>query len=183
MGHFTCYVESFSMGRLSLRRTLRGGIIAVIVGLAWNLYAGGSGLNTIIVVNQNSADSVALGNYYAERRQLPPENIVRINWSGGNISWTAAEFQSALLNPLVTELSTRGLTNQIHYVVLSMDLPFQTYNGSVINSTTAALFYGLKTDSGPEWAGITNSYAASEQSFRRAKPASAPGPADHCCHS
>src|SRR5689334_6436076 len=72
MGHFICYVQLFSMGRLSLRRTLRGGIIAVIVGLAWNLYAGGSGLNTVVVINQNSANSVALGNYYAERRQVPP---------------------------------------------------------------------------------------------------------------
>jgi len=176
MGHFICYVESFSMGRLSLRRMLRGGIIAVIVGLAWNLYAGGSGLNTVIVVNQSSANSVELGNYYAERRALPPENVLRVNWTGGNISWTAAEFQSALLNPLVAALSARGLTNQIDYVVLSMDFPFQTDNGSVINSTTAALFYGLKTESGPEWAGITNSYAESEQIFRRAKPASAPGP-------
>jgi len=175
-GHFICYIESFSMDRLSLRRTLRGGIIAVIVGLAWNLYAGGSGLNTVVVVNQNSANSVELGNYYAERRQLPPENILRVNWTGGNVSWTDAEFQSTLFNPLIAMLSARQLTNQIDYVVLSMDFPFQTYNGTVINGTTAALFYGLKTDSGPEWQGITNSYYASEQIFRQAKPASAPGP-------
>jgi len=176
VGHFICYVELFSMGRLNLRRTLQGGIFAVIVGLAWNLHAGGSGLNTVIIVNQNSANSVELGNYYAERRQVPPENVLRVNWTGGNVSWTSAEFQSVLLNPLTAMLSARGLTNQIDYLVLSMDFPFQTLNGSVINSTTAALFYGLKTDSGPEWAGITNSYYASEQIFRRAKPASAPGP-------
>ena len=93
MGHFICFEQSHSMGRLSLRRTLRGGIIAVIAGLAWNLYAGGSGLNTIVVVNQNSPNSVELGNYYAERRQVPAENVLRVNWSGGNVSWTAAEFQ------------------------------------------------------------------------------------------
>ncbi|HEX5218981.1 MAG TPA: TIGR03790 family protein [Verrucomicrobiae bacterium] len=164
------------MGRLSLRRTLKGGIIAVIVGLAWNLYAGGSGLNTVVIVNQNSPNSVELGNYYTERRQVPPENVLRVNWTGGNISWTAAEFQPVLLDPLLAMLAARGLTSQIDYVVLSMDFPFQTYNGTVINSTTAALFYGLKTDSGPEWQGITNSYYASEKIFRQAKPASAPGP-------
>ena len=161
------------MGRLNL---IRGGIFILVVTLALNLHAGGSGLNTVIVVNQNSVNSIELGNYYAERRALPPENVLRINWTGGNISWTSAEFQSVLLNPLVAMLSNRGLTNEIDYVVLSMDLPFQTYNGSVINSTTAALFYGLKTDSGVEWAGITNSYYASEQIFRPAKPASASGP-------
>ncbi len=176
MGHLICYVNLVCMGSFNLRRALRGGIIAIVVGLAGNLYAGGSGLNTVVVINQNSTNSVELGNYFCERRQVPPENVLRVNWAGGNISWTSTEFQSVLLNPLMAMLAARQLTNQIDYVVLSMDLPFQTLNGSVINSTTAALFYGLKTDSGPEWAGITNSYAASEQIFRQAKPASAPGP-------
>lgn len=177
MGHFICYVQPVCMGSFNLRRTLRGGIIAIIAGLAWNVHAGGSGLNTVVIVNQNSANSVELGNYFCERRQVPPEHLLRVNWTGGNVSWTAAEFQTTLLDPLAALLATRQLTNQIDYVVLSMDFPFQTLNGSVVNATTAALFYGLKTDSGPTWAGITNSYAASEQIFRQAKPASATGPA------
>src|SRR4029079_13544327 len=42
-------------------------------------------------------------------------------------------------------------------------------------STTSALFYGLKTNSGPESANITNSYVASEAIFRNSQPATAPG--------
>ena len=62
------------------------------------------------------------------------------------------------------------------YVVLSMDIPFQTvYDTNKVNSTTSALFYGLKDDTGPNWRDVTNSYAASEQIFRQANPASAPG--------
>jgi hypothetical protein len=34
----------------------------------------------------------------------------------------------------------------VDYVVFSMDIPFQTINGSTVNSTTSALFYGLKPD-------------------------------------
>src|SRR5262249_55942490 len=45
----------------------------------------GSGLNVVVVVNQNSTNSVQLGNYYAEHRQVPPQNFLRINWPGGNI--------------------------------------------------------------------------------------------------
>lgn len=161
------------MGRLNL---FRGGTLILVVTLALNLFAGGSGLNTVIVLNQNSANSVELGNYYAERRQVPPENILRVNWTGGSISWTDAEFQSVLLAPLTAMLSARQLTNQIDYIVLSMDLPFQTFLDTDANSTTAALFYGLKADSGPTWSGITNSYADSEQIFRQARPSSAPGP-------
>lgn len=175
MGHLICYINLVCMGSFNLRRALRGGIAAIVIASALSLYAGGSGLNTVVVINQNSTNSIELGNYYSERRQIPPENVLRINWTGGNISWTRAEYESTLLNPLLAMLSARQLTSQIDYVALSMDLPFQTVNGSVVNSTTAALFYGLKTDSGPEWAGITNSYASSELVFRQARPASAPG--------
>src|SRR5689334_9294156 len=48
-------------------------------------FAGGSGLNTLVVVNQSSSNSCAVGNYYCERRQVPPENLLRINWAGSNI--------------------------------------------------------------------------------------------------
>jgi uncharacterized protein (TIGR03790 family) len=144
---------------------------------AWSLqvYGGGSGLNTLVVVNQNSSNSCEVGNYYCERRQVPPENLLRINWPGSNLSWTSGNFQTNLVTPLLAALAARQLTNQIDYVVLSMDIPYQTINQGLANGTTTALFYGLKADSGPDWPGITNSYYASEQIFSKARPESAPG--------
>ena len=71
------------------------------------LYAGGSGLNVLVVVNQNSSNSCEVGNYFCERRQVPPENLLRILWSGGNISWTNGDFQTNLINPLLAALATR----------------------------------------------------------------------------
>jgi len=140
---------------LSLRRLT---IIGFVLALVQNCWAGGSGLNTLVVVNQNSSNSCEVGNYYCERRQVPPENLLRIAWAGGNLAWTNGDFQTNLLNPLLAALSARQLTNQIDYVVLSMDIPYRTINGSLPNGTTTALFYGLKTESGPAWLGITNSY-------------------------
>src|SRR5438445_12684373 len=90
--------------------------------LATNLWAGGSGLNVVVVVNQNSTNSVQLGNYYCEKRQVPPQNYLRINWPGGNISWTNSDFQTYLYNPLISMLSSRQLTNQAEFVMLSMDI-------------------------------------------------------------
>jgi uncharacterized protein (TIGR03790 family) len=137
--------------------------------------AAGSGLNTIVVVNQSSSNSCELGNYYCEQRQVPPENLFRINWPGGNVSWAGSDFTNVLLNPLLAMVAARQLTNQAEYVVLSMDIPFQTVNGSFINSTTAALFYGLKPDPVFGTAGVTNSYASSESPFRQAQPVTAVG--------
>ncbi|TSA40505.1 MAG: TIGR03790 family protein, partial [Verrucomicrobiales bacterium] len=131
--------------------------------------AGGSGLNTLVVINQNSSNSVALGNYFCERRQVPPENVVRIAWSGWNISWDGTQFQTNLLQPLLAAISSRGLSNQIQYVVLSMDIPYSTIQSNVYNGTTSGLFYGLKLNA------AANSYSGSEAVFSDATPATAQG--------
>jgi uncharacterized protein (TIGR03790 family) len=142
-------------------------------------WAGGSGLNVAIIVNQNSSNSVQLGNYYREVRQVPPQNVLRINWFGGNIQWTQTEFTNSLLNPFLAMLSSRQLTNQIDYVVLSMDIPYRvTAPGNGENSTTSALFYGFKPDPSdlntcPMAPGSTNFYAGAEGIFRSNPPISA----------
>ncbi|MFZ0826503.1 MAG: TIGR03790 family protein [Verrucomicrobiia bacterium] len=155
--------------------------LAVLFLSAASLFAGGSGLNVAVVVNQNSTNSIQLGNYYCERRAVPPQNLLRINWTGPNTTWTRSDFETTLLNPLVALLSSRGLTNQIDYIVLSMDIPYQVTDTNGINSTTAALFYGFKTDdcSNNCPAGIpscnlpvasSNAYSASEGIFRQTPP-------------
>src|SRR5258708_2212266 len=112
--------------------------------------AGGSGLNVVVVVNQNSTNSVQLGNYYCEQRQVPPQNVLRItNWTGENVEWTRSDFTNYLFNPLSAMLMARQLTNQIDYILLSMDFPYRVTNnsGSVANNfngTTSTLFYGFK---------------------------------------
>ena len=147
-------------------------VFAMLLGVNWfagSAQAGGSGLNTLVVINQNSSNSIALGNYYAERRQVPPENILRISWSGGNISWDGTQFQTSLLQPLLTAIASRGLSNQIQYVVLSMDIPYATIQSNVFNGTTSGLFYGLKVNA------AANSYSASELAFSEAMPTTAQG--------
>ena len=132
-------------------------------------------MNTVVVVNQASSNSCELGNYFCEQRQVPPQNVLYINWSGGNTLWASNDFQTNLVTPLLDMLAARQLTNQIDYVVLSMDIPFQTSFGSAVNSTTSALFYGSRQGDGSDPLGVTNSYAASEAVFCQATPVGAPG--------
>ena len=143
--------------------------------LAFKLQAGGSGLNTVVVLNQTSSNSCALGNYFCESRQVPPQNVLYINWSGGNTLWTSNDFQTNLVTPLLNMLAARQLTSQIDYLVLSMDIPFQTSFGSTVNGTTSALFYGSRLGDGSDPLGVTNSYAGSEGFFSQAAPVGAPG--------
>ena len=162
--------------------------LAFLFFSAAGLFAGGSGLNVVVVVNQNSTNSVQLGNYYCEKRGVPPQNFLRITnstWTGSNVWWTRSEFETCLLNPLVSMLASRGLTNQVDYVLLSMDFPYQVKANSGANygenSTTSALFYGFKTNDCPacQWFGCTlpdytlNLYAGSESIFRQTPPVAA----------
>ena len=106
----------------------------------------GSGLNTVVVVNQTSSNSLALGNYYCERRQVPAQNLLRISWSGANTAWTLTQMETALLTPLRTMLTNRTLAGQVDYVVVGPDIPYRVTSGNTANSTTSVLFYGFKTN-------------------------------------
>ena len=180
------YETTFSgeNGRVNIRLRFATGL-AVLLASAAGLFAGGSGLNVVVVVNQNSTNSVQLGNYYCEKRGVPPQNLLRINWTGGNIEWNRSNFETNLLSPLVAMLAGRSLTNQVDYVVLSMDIPYRVTatNGANYgdNGTTSALFYGFKTNdcSVCAYPGCTlpnytsNSYVGSEGIFRQTPPIAA----------
>lgn len=148
-------------------------------------WAGGSGFNLVVVVNQQSTNSVILGNEYCEQRGVPPDQVLRLtNWFGGSISWSRADFETKLRDPLLAMLVERGLTNQVDYVLLSMDIPYRVVDtDNSQNSTTAALFYGFKPDTispDPNYPSCSlpgsssNSYAFSERPFRLALPDTAP---------
>jgi uncharacterized protein (TIGR03790 family) len=112
--------------------------------------------------------------------------VIRIAWPGANTGWTLAEYQAYLQNPINHELALRGLTNQVDFVVLSMDIPYRIVDpaDNSHNSTTSALFYGFKSDTEPP-PGLpapcslptasSNAYAGSERLFRAIQPGSTPG--------
>jgi uncharacterized protein (TIGR03790 family) len=152
----------------------------IVAAKAW---AGGSGLNVIVVVNQNSTNSVQLGNDYCEQRGVPPQNFLRMTgWTNSAIEWAPNDFQTLLLKPLLALVLARGLTNQSQYILLSMDIPYRIADPTGQNGTTSALFYGFKTNTPPplppECIPVScslpddsfNSYAFSELPFAEAPP-------------
>ena len=108
---------------------------------AGTLWAGGSGLNVVVAVNQNSTNSLQLGNAYCEQRGVPPQNVFRMTGLTTVPSiWSLPDFEAYLRDPLLAMLADRGLTNQAVYVLLSMDIPFTVSDNGSYNSTTSALF-------------------------------------------
>jgi uncharacterized protein (TIGR03790 family) len=176
--------SSFALPNCGITGLVTALCLAALMGLAPRAWAGESGLNVIVVVNQNSTNSLQLGNDYCQKRGVPPQNLFRMtNWTGGSINWQQSDFQNFLLNPLLAMISSRGLTNQAEIVLLSMDIPYRVNNGASANSTTSALFYGFKTNTAPPPnlpdtcslpVDSINSYAFTELPFALAHPATAP---------
>src|ERR1051325_6298696 len=75
--------------------------LALALFLPAHGFAGGSGLNTVVIINGASSNSCEVGNYYCERRQIPPDNVLRISWTGGDIYRAARNFQNVVINQLV----------------------------------------------------------------------------------
>jgi uncharacterized protein (TIGR03790 family) len=161
-----------------MKRLAAAGLaLALSLGTAFPLMAGGSGFNVVVIVNSSSSNSVQLGNYLMERRQIPPQNLLSTSWTGGNVEWQWSDFSNVIYAPLQSMLASRQLTNQIDYVVLSMDFPYRVTSptSTTPNGTTSTLFYGFKPDNPTECsiaAGSSNSYAGSECIFRQTPPIS-----------
>jgi uncharacterized protein (TIGR03790 family) len=163
---------------------MRWKVYACILSLSFLLpravWGGGSGFNVAIVVNQSSSNSLELGNYYAERRGVPPQNLIRMDWPGAPTEWTYQSFSNALLEVVRSALVSRQLTNQVDYLILSMDIPYRVIDGATVNSTTSALYYGFKEDGPAPGPGAPDScslpsasasaYAGSELPFRSVSP-------------
>ena len=122
-------------------RTLLASLLLVVAVPPRPARAGGGPYNTLLVVNAVSRDSRQLGAYYAKRHGLPPANVCTIHVDPHKPSISPDDFEASIRRPVADHLAREGLAGQIHFLVLSMDIPTRV---NYFNSTTAALFYGYK---------------------------------------
>ena len=140
---------------------------------ATSAFAGGGPQNTLVVVNDNSLESLELGQYYRERRAIPAANVFHIRTST-NYSLDTAGFTNEIRKPILDYIASSGLSNQIDYVVFSRGIPCRIYSEPYTNrrhgGLTAAMFYGFKSSpAGCELAaGSESAYYVSERAFTHA---------------
>ncbi len=133
--------------------------------------ASGRAFNALVVVNTNSADSIELGEYYAEQHGIPSHHICRLGIATNLVSATSNQFQSLLLTPITNHLAAEGLTGQIDFVVLSWAFPTRVEN---VEGVSASLFYGFQDAPAYNEGGIgcnlpdytSNAFYRAERSFR-----------------
>jgi len=101
-------------------------VIAICVFFSSVLaFAGGGPENVLLVVNSNSDPSKRIANNYVNWRQIPPSNVVYIDWKGGNEFAPADRFRDEILWPILRAIEERHLASQIDYIVYSCDFPWR----------------------------------------------------------
>jgi uncharacterized protein (TIGR03790 family) len=134
--------------------------------------AGGGPQNTLVVVNDQSLESLELGAYYRELRSIPERNICHIsvppavNGFPSSYSISEANYNSLIHQPIQDHIRDNSLSNQVDYVVFSRDIPYKV-NGD--NGITSAAFYGYRNSPAhPMDEDTLNPYYEEEKAFSRA---------------
>ncbi|MCB1070217.1 MAG: TIGR03790 family protein [Kiritimatiellae bacterium] len=157
-------------------------ILGLLGGRAVPSLGGGGPQNVLVVVNDNSTNSIFLGKEYARQREIPERNVLRIATTVTN-NIDAASFSNQIRAPIHAYLTEAGLEDQIDYLVLSRDIPFRIVVGPFTDyrhaSVTATLFDDLYTSPNAQFgcnlaAGSQNDYAGSDMSFARPETPSQP---------
>jgi uncharacterized protein (TIGR03790 family) len=112
--------------------------------LALSLVLPGSGLfaqsarNVLVVVNDRSAESRAIGDYYALRRSLPPRNLCHINTPPTEAIERTA-FDETVAAPIATCLKRNKLVNSVLYIVTTLGVPLKIPGTDGLGGTASSV--------------------------------------------
>ncbi len=81
--------------------------------------------NVMVVVNDDSDGSRTLANHYVHLRQIPTRNVVLLKGVPTANRISIAQFRSNILEPIIDQIQSRQLGNQIRVVAYSSDFPLE----------------------------------------------------------
>jgi uncharacterized protein (TIGR03790 family) len=120
--------------------------------------------SVLIVVNQPSALSRKIGEYYAERRQIPASNICRLNASTDE-EISRSDFNDRIAHPIQDYLRGHNLTEKVLYIVTTAGVPLKvrgnlgmSAEAASVDSELTLLYFDLHGRAHPVPAGIANPF-------------------------
>jgi len=97
---------------------VRGTVSLAALALAATLaHAGGSPENALLIINPGSAESMYLGNYYKNARNIPDRNILYIE--PGPDTYSEAAGLNGSIDAVFGALRNRQITDHIDYIILA----------------------------------------------------------------
>jgi uncharacterized protein (TIGR03790 family) len=96
-----------------------------------------SGANVLVVANEASPSSVEIAEYYAQRRQVPAEQLLKIRTSVAD-QVSRVEFDRTIHSPIAEWLARTGSYDRILYIVLTKGVPLRVAGQGGGRTTTIA---------------------------------------------
>jgi uncharacterized protein (TIGR03790 family) len=126
--------------------------------------------NVLLVINEVSPASVEIGNYYAEKRGIPRENVLRLRLNATE-SIERADYDRLIELPIANWLTRNFAQDRILYIVLTKGIPLRVagtggQEGTVasVDSELAVLYRKLAGQPMPLTGRINNPYFQGDSS-------------------
>jgi uncharacterized protein (TIGR03790 family) len=120
--------------------------------------------SVLVVVNQPSALSRKIGEYYVERRRIPASNICFLNAST-NEEISRSDFDDQIARPIQNYLRSHNLTEKVLYIVTTSEVPLKIRGNlglageaASVDSELTLLYFDLHGRAHPLPAGIANPF-------------------------
>jgi len=94
--------------------------------------------NVAVVINDASPQSKEIGEYYVKARDIPPENVIRIQTSTDD-AIQAAAYLTTIQAPIGAALTRGNLQDRILYIVLTKDVPLRIIGTGGQDGTVASV--------------------------------------------
>jgi uncharacterized protein (TIGR03790 family) len=94
--------------------------------------------SVLIIVNQPSALSRKIGEYYAERRRVPASNICRLN-AATNEEISRSDYDNQIARPVQDYLRAHNLTEKVLYIVTTAGVPLKIRGALGITGDAASV--------------------------------------------
>jgi uncharacterized protein (TIGR03790 family) len=120
--------------------------------------------SVLVIVNQSSALSRKIGEYYAERRRIAASNICRLNATGDE-EISRSEFDDQIARPIETYLRAHNLTEKVLFMVTTAGVPLKirgnlglTAEAASVDSELTLLYSDMHGHSHSAPAGVANPF-------------------------
>lgn len=132
--------------------------------------------NVAVVINEASPASERIGLYYAEKRGLPEENIIRIRTSTDE-AINRAVYAATIEQPIAQAIARQGLQDRVLYLVLTKGVPLRiagttgtTGTMSSVDSELTLLYRRMTGRTAAVSGFVVNPYYLGDRPVRDAKP-------------
>ena len=86
--------------------------------------------DTVLVINDNSATSTTVGNYFIASRSFPLANVIHITTqTTETVSY--AEFTDNIRTPIENFLTSNDMVSSTNYIILTKDVPLKVSDSGV----------------------------------------------------